>query len=43
LFHELATEISKAMDFSYNKDEANNVTEYLKWIYTISKEKSTCH
>jgi aminoglycoside 6-adenylyltransferase len=39
LFNDLGSKIAKSMRFSYNEDEANNVTEYLKWIDTVSKEK----
>lgn len=39
LFDELANKIAESMNFSYDQTEANNVTEYLKWIYTTSKKR----
>ena len=39
LFDTLARKIANVMDFNYTKEEANNVTEYLKWIHKESKEK----
>ncbi|MFN2439646.1 MAG: aminoglycoside 6-adenylyltransferase, partial [Chitinophagaceae bacterium] len=38
LFNELASKVSKSMAFNYHKEEANNVTEYLRWIYTVSRK-----
>lgn len=36
IFDELAINVARTMAFNYNKNEAHNVTEYLKWIYRIS-------
>jgi aminoglycoside 6-adenylyltransferase len=39
LFDEHAKEIAKKMEFTYNKSEASNVREHLKWILIKSDNK----
>ena len=39
IFSQLASKIAQAMNFSYNKDEEQNVAEYLKRIYAMTTEK----
>jgi aminoglycoside 6-adenylyltransferase len=39
IFSELANKISRNLGFEYNSIEDYNVKEYLKWIYSLTKEK----
>ena len=39
LFDELADDIARFLKFHYNKEEASNVTEYLKQVYVASEQK----
>jgi aminoglycoside 6-adenylyltransferase len=39
IFRELANKISRNLRFEYNSTEDYDITEYLKWIYSITKEK----
>lgn len=39
LFGDLASKIAEMMSFNYNEDEAKNVVEYLRWIYTVAMKK----
>jgi aminoglycoside 6-adenylyltransferase len=36
LFDKMAKEVAATMSFQYNKNEANDVTGYLKWMQTFS-------
>jgi aminoglycoside 6-adenylyltransferase len=37
LFSDLAHENARSLNLHYNKDEDNNVTSYLQWIYRLEK------
>jgi aminoglycoside 6-adenylyltransferase len=39
IFSDLAKNISTELSFKYNPDEEHNVMEYLKWVYSSTKEK----
>jgi aminoglycoside 6-adenylyltransferase len=38
LFSDLAKGISTNLNFEYNAEEEYNVTEYLRWVYSLAKE-----
>jgi aminoglycoside 6-adenylyltransferase len=39
IFSELANKISRNLCFEYNSMEDDNIQEYLKWVYSLTKEK----
>jgi aminoglycoside 6-adenylyltransferase len=39
IFSDLANKISRDLCFEYNSTEDDNITAYLKWVYSLTKEK----